>query len=341
MQVAVVNTVDPLTHISAPNRIAVKSPEGGRLDIALRRTVRVPDDGRSYNLPPNLGSFLLYDVNTYKDKLPVSVVQKGGFFMPIHDREAMFIQFASTSPFAIKIYSGGVNVISGESKHPRAQENSAMETEFTTKHSAQDHMVTPAQNWVDGIASIDGKVQQFVAASDTYGYSVEAQLTNATIHVALRLAGGRARLQGDRSSPLEALSLAPGGLINQVIRHDDKPSGFWDTSSSVTFNVQPVDANLCQTILGFYPLLPPVTAVDYSCPSMLPLYTLTEEPSGIFGNFPVRSLGQIDRARDGSFTKRTGDEHKLEKNLTFGSKPVGGSVLKQKSRYSQMYPART
>jgi hypothetical protein len=84
MQVAVVDTVDPLTRISAPNRIAVKSPEGGRLDIALRRTVRVPDDGRSYNLPPNLGSFLLYDVNTYKDKLPVSVVQKGGFFMPIH-----------------------------------------------------------------------------------------------------------------------------------------------------------------------------------------------------------------------------------------------------------------
>jgi hypothetical protein len=98
----------------------------------------------------------------------------------------MFIQFASITPFAIKIYSGGVNVISGESKNPRSQENSAMETDFTTKHSTQDYIVTPRQTWIDGIASKDGKVQQFVAASEIYGYSVEAQLTNTETYSGLQ-----------------------------------------------------------------------------------------------------------------------------------------------------------
>jgi hypothetical protein len=114
----------------------------------------------------------------------------------------MFIQFASTSPFAIKIYSGGVNVISGESKHPRAQENSATETDFTTKHSTQDHMVTPAQNWVNGIASKDGKVQQFVAASDAYGYSVEAQLTNGETYSGLQFEVIPVRELGERLMPV-------------------------------------------------------------------------------------------------------------------------------------------
>jgi hypothetical protein len=84
MQFTIVNTVDPITSDWAPNRISIKSPEGGKLDIALRRTVRVPDDGRSHDLPPNLGNFPIYEVNAYKERLPVPVVQKGGYFMPIH-----------------------------------------------------------------------------------------------------------------------------------------------------------------------------------------------------------------------------------------------------------------
>jgi hypothetical protein len=155
----------------------------------------------------------------------------------------------------------------------------------------------------------------------------------ATINVALRLFGGKTTLQGNRESPLEILSNAPGGFINQVILPDDNPSDFWDTSSSLTFNVQLVDAKLCKIVLGRHPLLPPVTAFDYANPWYLPLYKIPGQVSGIFGNFPVKSVGQMDKATP--FGKRNAEEHKLEENLTFGSKPVTGSIVKPKSRNLQ------
>jgi hypothetical protein len=43
-----------------------------------------PDDGTTYQLPPNLGSFPLYNVSHYKEVLPESVMLKGGCFMPVH-----------------------------------------------------------------------------------------------------------------------------------------------------------------------------------------------------------------------------------------------------------------
>lgn len=97
----------------------------------------------------------------------------------------MFIQFASTTPFAIKIYSGGVNVVSGASKNPHAQ-YFASETDFTSKPLKQDYIVTPFQAWIDGIASEDGKVRQFVAASTGEGYSIEAQLTHVETYSGLQ-----------------------------------------------------------------------------------------------------------------------------------------------------------
>lgn len=41
----------------------------------------------------------------------------------------------------------------------------------------QDYIVSPAQQWLDGIANTDGTVRQFVAMPLGSGYSVEAQLT--------------------------------------------------------------------------------------------------------------------------------------------------------------------
>jgi ubiquitin len=43
--------------------------------------------------------------------------------------------------------------------------------------SVQDYIVTGFQLWLDGIATLDGKVMQFVATPVGSGYSVEAQLT--------------------------------------------------------------------------------------------------------------------------------------------------------------------
>lgn len=54
------------------------------LDISFRRTIRVPDNNKSYDLPPDCGAFPLYSVDQFKDKLPTAMVAKGGLFLPIY-----------------------------------------------------------------------------------------------------------------------------------------------------------------------------------------------------------------------------------------------------------------
>jgi hypothetical protein len=64
--------------------IKVKDMTGDQLEISLRRTVRVPDNGKTYSLPPDCGAFPLYNVLDYEKQLPADLVAKGGAFFPIH-----------------------------------------------------------------------------------------------------------------------------------------------------------------------------------------------------------------------------------------------------------------
>jgi len=84
------------------------------LDISFQRTVRVADNHETNNLPPGLGRFPIYEVKDYSEKLPPSMIAKVGFLLPMYQREAMWIRFKSHSPFAIKLYIGGVNAVSSE-----------------------------------------------------------------------------------------------------------------------------------------------------------------------------------------------------------------------------------
>lgn len=89
----------------------------------------------------------------------------------------MWIKFTAKLRFAIKIFVGGVNVISGE-KHSEDDETLRRQAEkLAAGKSIQDYVVVPGQEWLDGIASADGEVRQFVAMPYGEGYSVEAQLT--------------------------------------------------------------------------------------------------------------------------------------------------------------------
>lgn len=99
----------------------------------------------------------------------------------------MWIKFESKHRFAVKVYVGGVNAVSGEP---------ARETEVTMmrrlklmqeKKSIQDYVVTPRQLWLDGIASADGCVRQFVAMPLGKGYTVEAQVTGEEVMGGLQI----------------------------------------------------------------------------------------------------------------------------------------------------------
>src|SRR5882762_3913128 len=139
----------------------------GDLRVTFHRTLRIPDDGRRYPLPPSLGSFPVCRVEDYADRVPASWLEHGGVFLPLYQREAMWLSFDSVRswrPQALKVAVGMVNAVSGEPWSQRIDDE-------------QDYLVCPPQPWLDGIKSEDGIIRQFVAMPLGMGYTVEGQLT--------------------------------------------------------------------------------------------------------------------------------------------------------------------
>ena len=54
------------------------------------RTIRVPEDGKEYSLPRGLKSFPLYDMQSFKSRLPTDLATQGGIFLPMY-REFKFL----------------------------------------------------------------------------------------------------------------------------------------------------------------------------------------------------------------------------------------------------------
>jgi len=87
---------------------------GEGLSMTFQRTLRIPDDGKNYPLPPGLGAFPILKVADYKDRLPKDWIEHGGVFIPMYQREALWISFHARhwKPNAAKIAIGKVNAIS-------------------------------------------------------------------------------------------------------------------------------------------------------------------------------------------------------------------------------------
>lgn len=103
-----VNLGKPIHNINAHECLYVHhGAEQDALTVSFKRTIRVvsvpftlgcwteltygqPDDGTTYQLPPNLGNFPLYTVAHYKETLPESMMLKGGCFMPVHGTPSTF-----------------------------------------------------------------------------------------------------------------------------------------------------------------------------------------------------------------------------------------------------------
>ncbi len=52
-----------------------------RVSINFQRTLRIPDDGKKYSLPPGLGSFPLRHVDDFKDRVPAKWIVHGGVML--------------------------------------------------------------------------------------------------------------------------------------------------------------------------------------------------------------------------------------------------------------------
>ena len=105
------------------------------------------DPDKTSNLPPSLGYFEIYKVADYKDNCPKSW-ESEGYFLAMHDKEAMWLSFHSDEPVALLVGAGGINAVTGE--------------KLGIDLVKDNYLVTPPQPWLDGWKGEDGAVFQFV-----------------------------------------------------------------------------------------------------------------------------------------------------------------------------------
>ncbi|MCB9601730.1 MAG: hypothetical protein R3B99_18280 [Polyangiales bacterium] len=150
----------------------------GDVTLRFQRTLRIPDDGRRYPLPPGLGAFPLRRVDDFADRVPDEWRERGGVMVPMYQREAMWLHMSAPQwkPHALKVGVGKVCAITGE---PWSESLHAMPSRgvFRGDGPKQDYVVFPPQPWLDGICTGKGTIRQFVAMPLGLGYTVEGQVT--------------------------------------------------------------------------------------------------------------------------------------------------------------------
>ena len=91
-------------------------------NLEFQRTLRIPDDGKNYPLPPGLGRFPLRHIDDYASRVPAGWLKRGGVLLPMWQTEALWLNFhshyiddrATSYPFAIKVATGKINAVTGE-----------------------------------------------------------------------------------------------------------------------------------------------------------------------------------------------------------------------------------
>src|SRR5262249_13775416 len=167
------------------NSLIFRFPEvhdNAKSAIQFQRTLRIPDNGKHYPLPPGLGAFPLRHVEDFADRVPEQWHERAGVMMPLYQAEAMWIAFrdggwwwSGRYPFAIKIAAGKINAISGKPWKPELD------------GSERDYIVLPEQPWLDGFCVAKDVIRQFVAMPLGSGYSVEEQITGKPEHGGLQI----------------------------------------------------------------------------------------------------------------------------------------------------------
>lgn len=182
----------------------------GPLQVAFHRTLRIPDNDETYPLPPSLGLFPLRRVADHADRVPATWREHGGVFMPLYQREAMWLGFSHNrqwKPSALKICIGKVDALSGKPYSQRLHGPGSKR--------GQDYVVVPGQPWLDGINAGNGCIRQFVAMPLGMGYTVEGQLTGAERHGGVQLCVFEPRPgrfpEAPPAAPGRARSAAAGG----------------------------------------------------------------------------------------------------------------------------------
>lgn len=255
------------------------------LAMDFQRTLRIPDDDKTYPLPPGLGRFPLCHVDDFADKVPPAWLEHGGVMMPMFQSEALWLLFQpsydperqASYPCAIKVATGKIDAVTGK------------DWSNGLHRGPQDYMVAPRQPWLDGYCVEKGVIRQFVAMPLGAGYSAEEQITGKAEHGGIqvvvypmkrevferRFPKHTARLLGERrcraatavsafACELADMGLAPGGRMKQEIYDDPFDFAEWDTANSSRCFVHIANSLSWRAITGQAPPTIPPTAKQYS-----------------------------------------------------------------------------
>ena len=246
---------------------------GDRFSISFQRTLRIPDDGRTYPLPPGLGAFPLFKVEDYRDRVPRLWQAQGGAFIPMYQREALWLGFSAAAwkPNAVKVAVGMINTISGARYDERLHAD------------PQDYLVCPPQLWLDGINAGHGAIRQFVAMPLGQGYTVEAALTGDEHFGGIQIAvfepkpdqfsdepppseAGAAPQATARflSADVQSMGMGAGGLMRQKVYPDPYGIDVWDQNNHSAVVVHLVNSLGFREITGADPPPPPIDARTYT-----------------------------------------------------------------------------
>lgn len=253
---------------------------GGRLAISFQRTLRIPDDGCAYPLPPGLGRFPIRRAVDYANRVPFA--WSADYFIPVYRREALWIGFEGMSwkPNAVKVGVGGVDAVAGTQWDEELRDN------------PQNYLVVPDQPWLDGINSGDGVVRQFVAMPIGEGYTVEAQLTGQERVGGIQIVAFEPKpgrfpdepppgnesgrdLMTTMAMP-QGMGIAAGGAMRQKIYRDRYGIGVWDPEQRMSIVVHLVSPEAFSRITGEKTPQTPVDAAAYTAAGF-PWFELYDE----------------------------------------------------------------
>jgi hypothetical protein len=278
-----------------------------RLEIELQRTLRIPDDGRDYPLPPGLGRFPLRHVDDHADRVPAEWSRHGGVMLPMYQAEALWLSFRSPTgfPFAVKVATGKINAVTGE----RWRDG--------LNRGPQDYVTVPGQPWLDGYCVEKGFIRQFVAMPLGAGYTAEEQITGEAEHGGLQLAVHpmkreawerivAARREMAKLAPPAprfaaapaaapasmAMGLGAGGRMRQSIYDDRYGMEDWDLRAGSRCFVHIANSLVWRSITGGEPPTVPPTAEEYTRAG-LPWFDYYAERPAVEGSGTLAKLKSI------------------------------------------------
>jgi hypothetical protein len=243
-----------------------------RLDIHFQRTLRIPDDGKTYPLPAGLGRFPLRHVDDHSGDVPESWMRHGGVFLPMYQSEALWINFSGDYPFAVKVATGKIDAVTGK------------EWSDGIHRKPQDYVIIPEQPWLDGYCVKKGTIRQFVAMPLGSGYTVEEQLTGEAEHGGIQIvayplkaefyqppeifmADAMPEASFSLGAPISRaldMGLAPGGKMKQEIYKDRRDFSQWDTDHKSRCFVHIANSLAWRSVTGEDPPTTPFTSREYA-----------------------------------------------------------------------------